>query len=163
MSHNTIEMCKSYYENPNKYKRFQINNWKSRGVIYPDFEDLYDVYMNTMGCQHCNKPFKKSTDRCLDHCHETGLFRMIVCCGCNNMDSYLKYSPEITSKEKTKITATKYREEHREQLKIYNEQHKERFNASRRTRLKCFFCSKELSKSSLLRHYKLGCCIIKPN
>ena len=58
MSHNTIEMCKSYYENPQFTLTLKI----------------YTILIKTMECQHCNKEFKTSRDRCLDHIHETGAF-----------------------------------------------------------------------------------------
>ncbi len=35
--------------------------------------------------------FTKNNWRCMDHNHETGLFRKIVCHKCNMMDSYIKY------------------------------------------------------------------------
>jgi hypothetical protein len=34
--------------------------------------------------------FEDTFYRCLDHDHETGVFRKVVCRSCNNMDSYLK-------------------------------------------------------------------------
>ncbi len=68
-----------------------IKNWKRIGVIYHDFDDLYEVYIKTMNCWHCNKEFVSTRDRQLDHNHETGSFRAIVCHKCNSMDSYIKY------------------------------------------------------------------------
>ena len=152
MSHNTIELPKSYYENHEEYKKKKIERWQQRGVIYPDFDDLYDVYMNTMECQHCNKLFKKSLDRHLDHDHTTGAFRMIVCCACNAFDSHLKYSPDLTPREKQLQIWKRNRDSHREER-----------NALKRSRFNCFFCGTEMARNSLTRHYKQGHCIIKPN
>ena len=67
-----------------------IYDWKRRGLIYDNYDELYDVYINTMECQHCKKEFTKNNWRCMDHNHETGLFRKIVCHKCNMMDSYIK-------------------------------------------------------------------------
>jgi hypothetical protein len=64
-------------ELPKRHKNRTIYNWKKSGLIYDNFEDLYEVYINTMNCQHCNKYFKNTLDRCLDHNHETGLFRKL--------------------------------------------------------------------------------------
>ena len=76
---------------PKYHKNIMFNAWKRIGVIYHDFDELYEVYIKTMNCWHCNKEFTSTIDRCLDHNHETGAFRAIVCNKCNSMDSYLKY------------------------------------------------------------------------
>ena len=68
-----------------------IYGWKKQGLIYDDYDDLYEIYIKTMKCDCCNKEFKNSKDRCLDHDHETGRFRAIVCQKCNIHDSYIKY------------------------------------------------------------------------
>ena len=72
-------------------KSHTIKDWKSRGLIYDDYNELYEVYIKTMNCQHCNKEFKNTKDRCMDHDHSNGLFRKIVCRACNTSDSYIKY------------------------------------------------------------------------
>jgi len=77
-----------------------ISNWKSRGVIYHDFDELYQTYINTMECQHCLKEFISTRDRCLDHCHITGEFRKIVCQKCNCKDSYIKYPNGYTEEDR---------------------------------------------------------------
>ena len=68
-----------------------IYNWKRSGLIYDDYNELYEVYIKTMNCQHCNKEFKNSKDRCMDHEHSTGNFRAILCQKCNIHDSYINY------------------------------------------------------------------------
>ena len=73
------------------HKTDTICKWKYSGVVYDDFEELYYIYMNTLNCSHCNKEFKNTKNRCLDHDHETGLFRAIICQKCNINDSYIKY------------------------------------------------------------------------
>jgi hypothetical protein len=152
MYHNIIQLPKSYYENPKRYKWSKIALWKQLGVIYDDFDDLYEIYMNTMNCSHCTKPFITSRNRHLDHDHITGKFRKILCNACNNHDSYLKYPSHLNSKEKEQL----YNEEY------YNER-KEELNAKRRQKLNCFFCSKRMSKKSLTDHYKKSRCPnIKP-
>jgi hypothetical protein len=137
----------SYYKSPNNYKGRMIAIWKHRGVIYHDLDELFEVYINTNVCSHCSKEFINSRNRCLDHCHETGLFRKIVCQGCNVRDSYLKYPPHFTHQDKKKQNDKEYNEKNRDK---------------RNQKGNCFFCAKYLMIRSLKRHYLEGRCIIKP-
>ena len=82
------EQHKEYRQTPSGKKSGRISHWKYRGVICNDFDELYEKYINTKNCERCEvelteteKPTK--TTRCLDHDHETGLFRNIVCWNCN--------------------------------------------------------------------------------
>ena len=152
----------SYYKNPKQYKCCMIAKWKHRGVIYHNLDELYDVYINTLTCSHCNKEFKTSQERKLDHCHESGKFRAIVCNSCNIKDSYIKYPPHFSTKDKEKQNKKEYRELNREQL---NEKHKE-YREKNRDKINqkgnCFFCNKHMMLRGLKKHYDLGRCIIKP-
>tara|TARA_R110000765_G_scaffold264932_1_gene364379 strand:+ start:63 stop:467 length:405 start_codon:yes stop_codon:yes gene_type:complete len=95
-----------------KYKT--IYEWKNSGVKYDDFELLYLTYINTMECQHCNKEFINTRNRHLDHCHETGKFRKIVCQQCNANDNYINYPDGVPSlNERHKI----YRDNNKDKLK----------------------------------------------
>jgi hypothetical protein len=116
MYHNNIQLPLSYYENEKLYKQDMIYKWKSRGVIYDDFDELYEIYMNTMNCQNCTKPFITSQNRCLDHNHDTGMFRKIICQGCNVRDSHLTYPSHFISKEKEQLYMKEYREQHKEEI-----------------------------------------------
>jgi len=73
------------------HKTFTLNTWRRSGLICDNFDELYDMYISTLNCNHCKKEFKTTRDRCMDHDHATGLFRSIVCRSCNNSDSYVKY------------------------------------------------------------------------
>ena len=100
------------------HKRKTIYKWKSKGVVYHDFDDLYETYIKTMNCGHCGKEFPNTIDRQLDHDHETGQFRKIVCKNCNNRDSYINYPAGIPSKkERHKITRDKYKDKYYEKAK----------------------------------------------
>ena len=80
------EYSKKYDKTPAGIKRKTIYDWKRRGVITNDFDTLYDLYINTDKCMYCEKVFVDSVDRCLDHDHETGLYRAVLCRSCNVKD-----------------------------------------------------------------------------
>ena len=76
---------KEYHSTPKGIKVQTISNWRQRGVI-GDLEQLYILYINTDKCMYCEKSFADSVDRCLDHDHETGLYRAVLCRSCNTKD-----------------------------------------------------------------------------
>jgi hypothetical protein len=88
------EYQKAYYEKIKEYfqtdagkKSRRIANWKERGVKSEDYDALYEYYINCKNCELCEIELIEgmfgANKRCLDHCHKTGLFRNILCCGCN--------------------------------------------------------------------------------
>ena len=79
---------KQYQQTPKGKKLMRIQHWRTWGVIHPDFDELYEIYLNTKNCELCNVELTEDkqntkTTRCLDHDHETGLFRNILCNSCN--------------------------------------------------------------------------------
>ena len=73
-------------KNPEKtIKCVRIAKWKSRGVISDDFDKLYEYYLSIDECENCGIELNQdaSTKKCLDHCHDTGLFRNVLCNCCN--------------------------------------------------------------------------------
>ena len=82
------ETKKLYRQTPNGIKIKTISCWRTRGVI-GDLDELYDKYINTDKCEICEKVFTDTYDRCLDHDHETGEFRYILCNACNSYDSWI--------------------------------------------------------------------------
>jgi len=73
-------------------KCYKIGDWKRMGVIESSqytYDELYDTYLYWGYCEICDVKLttgrkNTSTTKCLDHDHETGLFRYIVCLACNN-------------------------------------------------------------------------------
>ena len=57
--------------------------WKRLGVIHPNLDALYNMFIRTTNCNVCNTEFKSRNDRHMDHDHETGKFRFILCRSCN--------------------------------------------------------------------------------
>lgn len=94
--------------NRRNYKTDIIYKWKKRGLLYHDIDELYEIYINTMNCSHCGKEFKTTRERHLDHDHETGSFRAIVCNGCNTKDNYIRFPDGVPSlKERHKLSMDK--------------------------------------------------------
>lgn len=86
----TIEQQKEYRKSEQGKKHRTIGIWKYNGLI-GDYDQIYERYVNTHKCDVCLKDFKDSFDRCMDHDHETGLFRQILCRSCNNHDGWKKF------------------------------------------------------------------------
>ena len=73
---------------PEGIKKHRIKSWKYYGVI-GNLSKMYDErYILSTECEVCNKTYKSSKDRHLDHDHDTGLFRQVLCCACNTRDSW---------------------------------------------------------------------------
>ena len=115
-----------------------IYEWKRYGLIYDDYDELYEIYIKTMNCQHCNREFKNSSDRCMDHDHATGKFRKIVCRACNNRDSYIKFP--------NGCDRSIY-------IKKYNKEHKQEISEKRAKKITCL-CGKLISIRNISTHKK---------
>ena len=73
------------FELPKYHKCNTKAQWKYRGLICSDeeFEAIYEIYITSTKCELCEKIYKSSRDRCMEHDHNTGKFRNIVCQRCN--------------------------------------------------------------------------------
>ena len=125
-------------KDPKRIKASRINNWKIRGII-GDYDKLYEKYTTTNNCEKCNKEFNNeihNDKRCLDHNHETGEFRNILCMYCNKQLKFTEYkdkydNQKLETKEKNKQkNKDKYakldKEEKKKQDAEYYEANKER-------------------------------------
>ena len=118
-------------------KYHTIYKWKKRGLIYDDYDALYEAYIKTSECQHCKTEFTKNNFRCMDHNHETGLFRKIVCNRCNAMDSYIKFPQRMDRAEWRKEWYIKNKEHVAEYQKKYQERNRENIQKYKNQKVKC--------------------------
>lgn len=78
------------WDDTDKGKRYRrIKNWKKQGIIHDDFDTIYDIFINTKECDVCKVELTEGRGkncRNLDHDHETGEIRGIICKNCNRKD-----------------------------------------------------------------------------
>ncbi len=84
-----LDKTKKYYKTPNGKKLNRKSTWKRRGIVFDNFEYWYDAYVRETDCWFCEKEFKNSKDRHLDHDHritDRQNVRAILCRSCNTKD-----------------------------------------------------------------------------
>tara|TARA_R110000782_G_scaffold87901_1_gene169963 strand:+ start:198 stop:614 length:417 start_codon:yes stop_codon:yes gene_type:complete len=80
---------------PDKYeydtgwkKKSQLKyTWNKKGLRMSQFEEVWDKYCSTDKCELCDISLKK-VKKNMDHHHQSGYFRFVVCQRCN---AYLRY------------------------------------------------------------------------
>ena len=80
---------KAYNKTERGLKMNTIAYWKRRGIVHPNFEELYEYYINTKRCEICfceltKDRYSTKTTKCLKHDKETGLFRNVICHSCSS-------------------------------------------------------------------------------
>ena len=84
------EKIKEYNQTPSRKKSKRIFDWKRRGLIHDDIDELYEYYINTNECNVCKVVFTENNKRCMDHDHQSGAFRNVLCNKCNVNDNWKK-------------------------------------------------------------------------
>ena len=85
---NNKEKIKEYRQTEECIKITRISRWKFRGIKCEDWDKLYNIYLSQSNCEECGIELtydkrNTTTTKCLDHDHETGEFRNILCNLCN--------------------------------------------------------------------------------
>ncbi len=77
------ENARNYYWGEGN-KKCRISSWKHMGLI-DDYDYVYDRFESTLFCDFCLCDLDQCTKsvKSMDHCHETGKFRNILCLSCN--------------------------------------------------------------------------------
>ena len=84
------QTMKKYQQTPEGKKQYKIASWKHQGIIFFDWDLLYEIFIETTHCDLCGIKLiegKKSNSRCLDHDHSITDYdnvRYILCHKCNN-------------------------------------------------------------------------------
>ncbi len=99
----TTEYMRKYRATPEGKKKSVISDWKFHGLI-GDFEAIYQRYITTTHCELCGhlltKEKKGGRQKHMDHNHETGEFRNVVCQKCNHQKLDRKVNKNNTSGHK---------------------------------------------------------------
>ena len=67
---------------PEGKKKYRVDNWKKNGLL-GDYDAIYEIYLNTTNCMKCSIQFSDGNKKCMDHDHETGEYRAMLCNRCN--------------------------------------------------------------------------------
>ena len=76
----------------NKKRTDKIKDWRLRGLVCNDYYEYTTIYYHWLvstHCEKCNIEFTKGNTKyrkCMDHCHNTGQYRNILCHTCNVND-----------------------------------------------------------------------------
>ena len=67
------------------HRNVKYNEWKKIGIKWDiNHQDPYQMYLDNEKCSLCNKQYKNTSDKQLDHDHLSGHIRGFVCRGCNS-------------------------------------------------------------------------------
>lgn len=78
------------------YNPERMRNWELKklfGITLDDYKKLSEQQNHV--CKICKNPEKNNKRLAVDHCHDTGKIRGLLCFTCNMGIGYLKHNPEL--------------------------------------------------------------------
>jgi len=79
-----LKQKKKEYRETNKGKKIiKISQWKSNGLISDNYDQVYQLWLDSTHCDKCGCQYTDKIPKDMEHCHTTGRFRAIVCHKCN--------------------------------------------------------------------------------
>jgi hypothetical protein len=96
-------------EEKHKHYLGMARSWTSQGIIdihNDNFKTYYKIFRSTKYCDYCNRRIvgkfddkKKGCIKCLEHDHDSGYVRGVVCISCNSKkaweDSLIRFVKDI--------------------------------------------------------------------
>ena len=77
---------KWYRQTPKGKMSNTIGTWKRNGLIWNNIEEIegiYGLYLSSERCENCNCLYTEDNVKDMDHNHDNGKFRNILCHSCN--------------------------------------------------------------------------------
>lgn len=92
------EYDRLWFQSPSGKKSNTLSSWKSGGLqeSKENLDRIYELSLNQELCNACDIKLtrdgnRNATDVTMDHDHDTGRFRHIICKSCNNNDNWKQY------------------------------------------------------------------------
>ena len=79
--------CRACYVDLNRAQRY--------GISSIDYNKMLDEQGGTCANEACSYGLDDDHKLYVDHCHDTGVIRGLLCHWCNSAEGYLKSSPEV--------------------------------------------------------------------
>ena len=79
------ESQKKYLQTESGKKKTIKASWKQQGLYMKNFEEIYKRYTDAIFCDICECVLEGNGNnrKCMDHDHDNGEFRNVVCSYCN--------------------------------------------------------------------------------